>query len=78
MNASRALIIIVVAALLGGAIYLTTRGPQPAATPDGTASQTGMSGMEGMSGMAGTAAADCVRYDLIKGAWVCTATGSGN
>jgi hypothetical protein len=38
----------------------------------------GMQGMDGMSGMQGAAEPACIRYDLIDGAWTCTATDSGN
>ena len=38
----------------------------------------GMQGMDGMSGMQGAAGPACIRYDLIDGAWTCTASESGN
>lgn len=50
---------------------------------DGMSGMSGMDGMSGMSGMsaeqgAPAATPECARYDLVNGAWVCSADAPEN
>ncbi len=94
MNTTRAAILVVIAAAVGFGIFQLIGGSGGGSGPAGGAGdpapQSGMSGMsgmegmggmqgmDGMSGMQGAAEPACIRYDLIDGAWTCTATDSGN
>ncbi|OYX43945.1 MAG: hypothetical protein B7Z02_07120 [Rhodobacterales bacterium 32-67-9] len=75
MTTTRAIVFAAIAAALGAGIYYVRRGPDPVVPIAAPADQQGMSGMSGMTGDPDPA---CTRYDLIEGAWVCTATTTGS
>lgn len=82
MNRISAVVVVLIAIVLAIGAYVYSRAPEVAAPEIAAPEQAPQEGMSGMAGMAGNATPDCIRYDLIDGAWVCTATaaatGSGN
>lgn len=82
MKSIYAAALVALAAVVGLGLFYFTGGTGPAVVAEDPAPQqagmSGMSGMSGMQGLAGASGSACIRYDLIDGAWLCTATNSRN